>query len=111
MASTSLFSPVFTQEKILIQAKGWNTISPNLLTACLEGVLRLVNWEKAGLRINGDYLSHFRFADDIVLSVSLVDTCKSYSGPALRKLSSKVKGKHEWIESNAIDMYEPSPSP
>ncbi|CAH2207957.1 jg6510 [Pararge aegeria aegeria] len=30
-------------------------------------VFRKLNWQRAGLNINGKYLSHLRFADDIVL--------------------------------------------
>ncbi|WP_265430092.1 RNA-directed DNA polymerase, partial [Klebsiella pneumoniae] len=44
-----------------------DTISPKLFTACLEGIFRKLDWENAGLRINGENLNHLRFADDIVL--------------------------------------------
>ena len=38
-----------------------------LFTACLEEVFKLLDWEGLGVRINGEYLSNLRFADDIVL--------------------------------------------
>ena len=44
-----------------------DTISPMLFTACLEEVFKLLDWEGLGVRINGEYLSNLRFADDIVL--------------------------------------------
>ena len=44
-----------------------DTISPKLFTACLEEVFKQLDWEEKGLRIDGEYLSHLRFADDIVL--------------------------------------------
>jgi endonuclease/exonuclease/phosphatase family metal-dependent hydrolase len=42
-------------------------ISPKLFNAGLEEVFKRLDWENNGLRINGEYLSHLRFADDIVL--------------------------------------------
>ncbi|MCJ3109057.1 reverse transcriptase family protein, partial [Klebsiella pneumoniae] len=44
-----------------------DTISPMLFTACLEEIFKSLDWNEKGLRINGDYLSNLRFADDIVL--------------------------------------------
>lgn len=41
--------------------------APKLFTACLENIFRKLNWEEVGLRANGEFLSHLRFADDIVL--------------------------------------------
>ena len=42
-------------------------ISPTIFIAVLESIIRKLNWEKVGININGYYLSHLRFADDIVL--------------------------------------------
>ena len=54
-------------EKINIQkgVRQGDTMSPKLFTAVLEGVFQTLNWEEVGLKINGEYLSHLRFADDI----------------------------------------------
>ncbi len=46
--------------------KQGDTISPKLFTACLEMVLRDIDWD-GGININGELLNHLRFADDIVL--------------------------------------------
>ena len=43
------------------------TISPKLFNAGLEEIFRRLDWTKAGIKINGKYLSHLRFADDIIL--------------------------------------------
>ena len=45
-----------------------DTISPKLFTSCLEDIFRSLNWEKRGININGEYLNHLTFADDIVIS-------------------------------------------
>ena len=44
-----------------------DTISPKLFTSCLEGIFRELDWERKGLNINGEYLNHLRFANDIIL--------------------------------------------
>lgn len=38
-----------------------------LYSAVLESVFRRINWENFGIKINGESLTHLRFADDIVL--------------------------------------------
>lgn len=44
-----------------------DTISPQLFSACLEDIFRKLDWDSKGIRINGEYLNHLRFADDLVL--------------------------------------------
>jgi len=53
--------------KIAKGVRQGDTISPKLFTACLESIFRKINWERKGLNINGQYLNHLRFADDIIL--------------------------------------------
>ena len=44
-----------------------DTISLTLFTAALESIFRRLTWQTRGLKIDGEYLSHFRFADDILI--------------------------------------------
>jgi Reverse transcriptase (RNA-dependent DNA polymerase) len=44
-----------------------DTISPKLFTLALEDVFKRLPWEKKGIKIDGAYLNHLRFADDIVI--------------------------------------------
>ena len=44
-----------------------DTISPKLFTATLESIFRRLNWENMGVKIDGEFLSNLRFADDIFL--------------------------------------------
>ena len=44
-----------------------DTISPRLFTTALESIFRRLAWETRGLKIDGDYLSDLRFADDILI--------------------------------------------
>ena len=44
-----------------------DTISPNLFRASLESIFRRLTWENNGAKIDGEFLSNLRFADDIFL--------------------------------------------
>jgi hypothetical protein len=50
-----------------------DTISPKLFTSILESVFKKLDWSNKGININGEYLSHLRFADDIVLMAADLD--------------------------------------
>ena len=58
-------------EKIRIKrgVRQGDTISPKLFTATLESIIlfRRLNWENKGVKIDGEFLSNIRFADDIFL--------------------------------------------
>ena len=44
-----------------------DTISPKLFSTGLEEVFKRLDWSETGIKVNGQYLSHLRFADDIVI--------------------------------------------
>ena len=47
-------------------ARQGDNISPKLFKSCLQYVIiNKINWEK-GIRIDGEYLCHLIFADDVV---------------------------------------------
>ena len=49
-------------------ARQGDNIPPKLYTSCLQhAIINKINWENKGVRIDGEYLSHLNFADDIVL--------------------------------------------
>ena len=56
-------------EKIRIKrgVRQGDTISPKLFTATLESIFRRLNWKNKGVKIDGEFLSNLRFADDIFL--------------------------------------------
>lgn len=56
--------PTFQVERGVKQG---DPLSPKLIVAVLESIFRKLNWNDMGLNINGLYLSHLRFADDVVL--------------------------------------------
>ncbi|KAE9412640.1 hypothetical protein Angca_007107, partial [Angiostrongylus cantonensis] len=44
-----------------------DTISPKLFTAALQWIMKSLDWDEKGLRIDGKFPSNLRFADDIVI--------------------------------------------
>ena len=60
-------------EKIRIKrgVRQGDTISPKLFTATLESIFRRLNWENKGVKIDGEFLSNLRFADDIFLCTEI----------------------------------------
>ena len=44
-----------------------NITSPKLFTATLESIFRRLTWDTRSLKIDGEYLSHLRFANDIFM--------------------------------------------
>ena len=64
-------------EKIRIKrgVRQGDTISPKLFTATLESIFRRLNWENKGVKIDGEFLSNLRFADDIFLFLDIQCRC------------------------------------
>lgn len=50
-----------------------DVISPKLFTAALEDVFKLMDWKGLGININGEYITHLRFADDIVVMAETLE--------------------------------------
>ncbi|EYB88762.1 hypothetical protein Y032_0242g3441 [Ancylostoma ceylanicum] len=66
---TTRISPFY--DDITIDVRGGvrqgDTVSRKLFTATLEDVMRRLEWDNMGVRVDGRLLHHLRFADDIVL--------------------------------------------
>ena len=76
-----------------------DSISPKLFASTLESIFRRLNWENKGLKIDGEYLNHLRFADDIFmctetpqeLEMMLQEPCEESNLSGLRMNISKAK--------------------
>ncbi|MBF2449421.1 reverse transcriptase family protein [Listeria seeligeri] len=44
-----------------------DVISPKLFTNAMEDVFKTLDWIGRGVNVNGEYISHLRFADDMVI--------------------------------------------
>ncbi|PIK46507.1 endonuclease-reverse transcriptase [Apostichopus japonicus] len=53
--------------KILKGVRQGDPISPKLFTAALENAFRNLDWQSKGIAVDGEHLTHLRFADDILL--------------------------------------------
>ena len=53
--------------RVKIRVRQGDTISPKLFTATLESIFRRLNLENRGVKIDGEFLSNLRIADDIFL--------------------------------------------
>ncbi|KAI8438500.1 hypothetical protein MSG28_010984 [Choristoneura fumiferana] len=50
-----------------------DVISPKLFTAALEDAFKVLDWKGRGININGEYFTHLRFADDIVVMAETME--------------------------------------
>ena len=50
-----------------------DVISPKLFTATLENAFKLLEWKGFGINVNGEYITHLRFADDIVVMANSME--------------------------------------
>ncbi|KAJ1366370.1 hypothetical protein KIN20_027010 [Parelaphostrongylus tenuis] len=66
---TTRISPFYNNITIDVRrgVRQGDTISPKLFTATLQNVMRTLEWDEMGVKIDGRQLNHLRFADDIVL--------------------------------------------
>ncbi|EYC18451.1 hypothetical protein Y032_0027g1523 [Ancylostoma ceylanicum] len=67
---TTRISPFYDDITIDVRrgVRQGDTVSPKLFTATLEDVMRRLEWDNMGVRVDGRLLHHLRFADDIVLT-------------------------------------------
>lgn len=69
--------------------KQGDPLSPQLFIALLESIIRNLDWKQYGININGKYLNHLRFADDLIL-LSETDTQLQLMIHSLNKSSKQV---------------------
>lgn len=68
--------------------KQGDTFSPKMFTMVLEYAFKNINCDKKGINVDGEYLNHLRFADNIVIiSDNLSDAQKIF-----RDLNQPSKG-------------------
>ncbi|KAK6764609.1 hypothetical protein RB195_024799 [Necator americanus] len=81
-----------------------DTISPKLLTAALQWIMKSLSWEERGIRVDGRILSNLRFADDIVLlpsSINETETMHNELNEAGRKIGLRINRKKMQFIKNA----------
>lgn len=86
--------------------KQGDPLSPKLFIAILESIIQDLNWDKAGLNINGKYLSHLRFADDLVLlseSSKQLQTMLDAPNAASKRVGLEMNLSKTMVMSNSIN--------
>lgn len=59
-----------------VRSEAWRdimSISPKLFTAALEDVFRLLDWNGVDINNNGEYITHLRFTDDIIVTAETTE--------------------------------------
>ncbi|XP_064073992.1 uncharacterized protein LOC135193837 [Vanessa tameamea] len=89
----STIDHIFTLRQIAIPLRSGlrqgDVISPKLFTNAMEDAFKLLEWEELGININGEYITHLRFTDDIVvMAESLEDLSKMLQD--LNRISQQV---------------------
>ena len=59
--------PIQRKQQDQHQERQGDTISHNLFTAALESIFSRLTWDTRSLKIDSEYLSYLRFADDVVI--------------------------------------------
>lgn len=91
-----------------------DTISPKLFNQSLEDVFKKLHWEEKGIKINGQYLNHLRYADDVILiantktdlKVMLEELDDEAKKIGLKMNYNKTKTMTNTDENTAITMGE-----
>ncbi|KAL0882120.1 hypothetical protein ABMA27_000683 [Loxostege sticticalis] len=87
-----------------------DVISPKLFTAALEDVFKLLDWSGLGININGEYITHLRFADDIVvMAETLEDLGTMLDG--LSRASQQVGLKMNMDKTKIMSNVRVAPTP
>ena len=82
-----------------------DTISPKLFTAALQWVMKSLNWDERGIRVDGRFLSNLRFADDIVLfssSITEAETMLKELNEVGKKIGLRINRKKTQFMRNAL---------
>ena len=94
-----------------------DTISPKLFTAALKSIFRRLTWETRGLKIDGEHLSNFRFADDILICANtshelqqmLPELADENQGLKMNKSKTKVMMENDipiYVNTTEIENVE-----
>uniref|UniRef100_A0A0K0D769 Reverse transcriptase domain-containing protein n=1 Tax=Angiostrongylus cantonensis TaxID=6313 RepID=A0A0K0D769_ANGCA len=87
-----------------------DTISPKLFTTTLQNVMRTLEWDNMGVKIDGGKLHHLRFPDVIVLITSDISQAKRMLADfdkACGKISLRLNLKKTIFMKNGLVLFDP----
>uniref|UniRef100_A0A158P9W6 Dscam n=1 Tax=Angiostrongylus cantonensis TaxID=6313 RepID=A0A158P9W6_ANGCA len=109
---TTKISPFYNDINVDIKrgVRQGYTISPKLFTATLQNVMRALEWDNMGVKIDGRQLHHLRFADDIVLitpDISQAERMLADFDKACGKIGLRLDLKKTMFMKNGLVSFAP----
>uniref|UniRef100_A0A0K0DI44 Reverse transcriptase domain-containing protein n=1 Tax=Angiostrongylus cantonensis TaxID=6313 RepID=A0A0K0DI44_ANGCA len=109
---TSKISPFYNNINIDVKrgVRQGDTISPKLFTSTLQNVMRTLEWDNMGVKIDGRQIHHLRFADDIVLitpDISQAERMLADFDKACGKIGLRLNLKKTMFMKNGLVSFAP----
>ncbi|KAI8433263.1 hypothetical protein MSG28_015334 [Choristoneura fumiferana] len=86
-----------------------DVISPKLFTAGLEDDFKVLDWKGRGINNNGEYFTHLRFADDIVVMAETMEDLSAMLADLSRVVSDRVSLKINMDKTKVMSNVVPAP--
>ncbi|XP_063539716.1 uncharacterized protein LOC134748833 [Cydia strobilella] len=87
-----------------------DVISPKLFTAALEDAFKVLDWKGRGINVNGEYITHLRFADDIVVMAETMEDLSAMLAD-LSRVSERVGLKMNMDKTKIMSNVHVVPTP
>uniref|UniRef100_A0A0K0CZI3 Reverse transcriptase domain-containing protein n=1 Tax=Angiostrongylus cantonensis TaxID=6313 RepID=A0A0K0CZI3_ANGCA len=87
-----------------------DAISPKLFTTTLQNIMRTLEWDNMGVKIDDRQLHHLRFADDIVLitpDISQTERMLADFDKACGKIGLQLNLKKTMFMKNGLVLFAP----
>ncbi|KAE9417567.1 hypothetical protein Angca_008283, partial [Angiostrongylus cantonensis] len=109
---TTKISPFYNEINVDVKrgVRQGDTISPKLFPATLQKVMRTLEWDNMGVKIDGRQLHHLRFADDIVLitpDISQAERMLADFDKACGKIGLRLNLKKTMFMKNGLVLFAP----
>ncbi|KAE9418772.1 hypothetical protein Angca_006717, partial [Angiostrongylus cantonensis] len=107
---TTKISPFYNDTNVDVKTgvRQDDTISPKLFTATLQNVMRTLEWDNMGVKIDGRQIHHLRFADDVVLitpDISQAERMLAEFDEAFGKIGLRLNLKKTMFMKNGLFSF------
>ncbi|KAE9412491.1 hypothetical protein Angca_007133, partial [Angiostrongylus cantonensis] len=109
---TTKISPFYNDINVDVKrgVRQGDTISPKLFTATLQNVMRTLEWDNMGVKIDDRQIHYLRFADDIVLitpDISQAEGMLADFDKACGKIGLRLNLKKTMFMKNGLVSFAP----
>uniref|UniRef100_A0A0K0DRJ6 Reverse transcriptase domain-containing protein n=1 Tax=Angiostrongylus cantonensis TaxID=6313 RepID=A0A0K0DRJ6_ANGCA len=110
--STTKISPFYHDINVDVKRgiRQGHTISQKLFTTTFQNVMRKLEWDNMGVKIDGGQINHLRFADDIVLITSDISQAEHMLADfdkACGKIGLQLNLKKTMLMKNGLVSFAP----